>query len=64
MTNETKEYDSQHDLLHITEEAYYVLEDGTSLTKEIVEYRKYRCRKRSFQTEEGEWAPKRSVNLW
>jgi len=57
VTNETKEYDSQHDQWHVTEEAYYVLEDGTSLTKEIVDYRKYRCRKRPFQTEEGEWVP-------
>jgi chromosome condensin MukBEF ATPase and DNA-binding subunit MukB len=57
VTNETKEYESQYDQWHVTEETYYVLEDGTSLTKEIVDYRKYRCRKRAFQTEEGEWVP-------
>jgi len=52
-TNETKQYDPQHDLQYVTEETYYLLEDGTKLTKEIVLQRKYRCRKYQTPTDEG-----------
>jgi len=53
VTNETKEYDPQHDLQYITQETYYLLEDGTEVTKEIVLQRKYRCRQRPVPTDEG-----------
>ena len=53
VTNETKQYDPQHDLQYVTEETYYLLEDGTKLTKEIVLQRKYRCRKYQTPTDEG-----------
>ena len=53
LTNETKKYDQQHDLQYVTEETYYLLEDGTKVTKEIVLYRKYRCRKYQTPTDEG-----------
>lgn len=55
VANETKQYDQQHDQWRVTEETYYVLEDGTKLTKQIVKHQKYRCRQRSVPTDEGEW---------
>jgi hypothetical protein len=57
VTNEAKEYDPQRDLQYITRETYYLLEDGSKLTKEIVKERKYRCGKRATRTDEGEWVP-------
>ena len=53
VTNETKEYDPQHDLQYITQETYYLLEDGTEVTKKIVLQRKYRCRQHPVPTDEG-----------
>jgi len=53
VTNETKEYDPQRDLQYVTKETYYVLEDGTEVTKEITLQRRYRCRQRPVPTDEG-----------
>ena len=55
LTNEIKQYDPQHDLQHITEETYYVLEDGTKMTKEIMKHRNYKCRQYLVPGDEEDW---------
>jgi len=55
VTNETKQYDPQHDLQRVTEETYYILEDGTKITKEIVKHRNYKCRQYLVPGHKEDW---------
>jgi len=63
VTNETKQYDPQHDLQRVTEETYYILEDGTKITKEIVKHRNYKCRQYLVPGHKEDWELKKECEF-
>ena len=63
VTNETKQYDPQHDQQVVIEEAYYVLENGTKITKEIVKHRNYKCRQYLVPGRGEDWELRRECEF-
>jgi len=63
VTNETKQYDPQHDLQVVIEEAYYVLENGTKMMKEIVKHRNYKCRQYLVPGHTEDWELRRECEF-
>jgi len=63
VTNETKQYDPQHDQQVVIQETYYVLEDGTKMTKEIVKHRNYKCRQYLVPGHKEDWELRRECEF-